>query len=89
MAPSIKEQEKSMEKQTGSQQATTMLCGILLMLIGWLEMWLFLEVLLGVYYPLDTKRDQAVHIMFQPMHGCMLGIIKMMVGSLQMPMMSS
>ena len=75
-----------MEKQAGSHQATAMLYGTVQDLkIGLLALWKILELALGVYNPMETKGYQVVHIMFQMMHGC----IRIMVGTLQMPMMSA
>ena len=89
---SIKEQKRSIEKQVGFHQATLGYGGPLYgttqkeIMIGRLEMWILLELTLGVYHPLEIKGYQVVHIMFQMMHGSML---EMVVGSLQMPMMSA
>ncbi len=76
-----------MGKQAGFHQATLLLCGTMHhLLIGLLDLWIILELSMGLYHPLEPKGDQVVHIMFQMMHGSMW---QMVVGSLQMPMMSA
>ena len=74
-----------MEKQVGFHQVV-MLCGTMHhLMIGSLDVWIYLELTLGAYHLLETKGDQVVHMMFQMMHGS----IRIMVGTLQMPMMSA
>ena len=57
-------------------------------MIGCLDLWIILELTLGVYHPWEPKGDQVVRIIFQMMHGC-IGMLEMVFGQMQMPMMSA
>ena len=64
-----------------------LLYGILqFLMIGWLDLLVILEQIMGVYHPLEIKEDQVVPTMYHRMHG-ITG--QMVLGLLQVQMMSA